>query len=86
MAHFQPAEPQIDQKLVRQLRASVVLLGPMLARFKKSFRPEKGDKIEYLAMAHPDKLSIYKSAQTPCLLAAAIWVGKTRLIDNLLVK
>lgn len=93
-SRLSPPERARAARIYSSLQAMALLIkskpkmkpATLLTDFKKSLKPEKGDKIEYLAMAHPDTLALYKTSQTPCLLAAAVWVGKTRLIDNLLVR
>ncbi len=56
------------------------------ARFRQEFAADKEDTIEYLELVHPDTLEPLQTARRPSLLAAAVYVGKTRLIDNLLIK
>jgi pantoate--beta-alanine ligase len=58
----------------------------MLSQFKKVLNPTPQDKIEYLELVHPDSLMPLKTAKKPFLLATAVWIGKTRLIDNLYLK
>jgi pantoate--beta-alanine ligase len=45
-----------------------------------------GIKIEYLQVCDPDTLDRPRKITSPVLLAGALWVGKTRLIDNILVR
>ena len=70
-------------KVLRDVKAAI-LAGkkPGLDRFKKML---KGDRVEYLEIVDPETLAPKRSARPPCLIAAAVWVGKTRLIDNILV-
>jgi pantoate--beta-alanine ligase len=42
-------------------------------------------RIEYLALVHPETLREVDSVENDARLALAIWVGKTRLIDNTLL-
>ncbi|MBI2916265.1 MAG: pantoate--beta-alanine ligase [Elusimicrobia bacterium] len=53
--------------------------------FYKGLDLSEEDRVEYFEVVHPDTLTTLKKIQTPFLLAAAVWIGKTRLIDNLLV-
>ncbi|MDY6838253.1 MAG: pantoate--beta-alanine ligase [Thermodesulfobacteriota bacterium] len=39
-------------------------------------------KIDYVTLCHPETLEDVKRVEEPSLLALAVWVGKTRLIDN----
>lgn len=43
-------------------------------------------RIEYAAIVHPDTLMEVTQIEGPVVLLLAVWIGKTRLIDNLLVK
>jgi len=40
-------------------------------------------KIDYVAIVDPRNLEPLKKIEHPCLAAAAIRLGKTRLIDNI---
>lgn len=42
-------------------------------------------KIDYIEVVDPETLKRPTSFKRPLLLAAAIWLGKTRLIDNILI-
>ena len=43
-------------------------------------------RIEYVAIVHPDTLKEVVIIEGPVVLLLAVWIGKTRLIDNLWVK
>lgn len=58
----------------------------LLKIFKKQLHPEKSDRIEYLEFLEPDSLLPAKKFHPPLLIAAAVWIGGTRLIDNILMK
>jgi pantoate--beta-alanine ligase len=45
----------------------------------------QGVQIEYFSVADPETLAPVEHIAGPVLIAAAIWVGKTRLIDNVTV-
>lgn len=47
---------------------------------------EKGTKIDYIFIGDPESLKPYEKVNGPALLALAVWVGKTRLIDNTILK
>lgn len=51
---------------------------------KKLGRPRRD--VDYLEIVHPETLKPLKKFRPPCLIASAVWMGKTRLIDNLLVR
>ena len=41
-------------------------------------------QIEYLEVVDPSTMTPLETISGPALIAAAVWLGKTRLIDNLL--
>jgi pantoate--beta-alanine ligase len=43
-------------------------------------------KVDYVAVADPETLRAKEPKELPVLLAAAVFFGATRLIDNILVK
>lgn len=43
-------------------------------------------KIDYVAVAHPETLDDLKSLKKPLVIVIAVWIGKTRLIDNICLK
>jgi pantoate--beta-alanine ligase len=44
-----------------------------------------GVKLEYFSLVSPDTLAPVERIEGPVLIAAAIWLGQTRLIDNVAV-
>jgi pantoate--beta-alanine ligase len=49
-------------------------------------RQEPVAKIDYVSVARPDTLDAVSRIDGPVVLVLAVWIGKTRLIDNALVK
>jgi pantoate--beta-alanine ligase len=47
-------------------------------------RREPGIRVEYLEIVDPDEMQPVSTINAPVRIAAAIWVGSTRLIDNVL--
>lgn len=43
-------------------------------------------KIDYVAVCDPETLEDVDQIDRPALMALAVWVGKTRLIDNMILK
>ncbi|MFN0117189.1 MAG: pantoate--beta-alanine ligase [Elusimicrobiota bacterium] len=41
--------------------------------------------IDYIQVIDPTSLKAFGSKKGPCVIAAAVWIGKTRLIDNIWV-
>jgi pantoate--beta-alanine ligase len=42
-------------------------------------------RIDYVSVVDPLTLAPLRRIRRPALLAAAVWIGKTRLIDNVLI-
>jgi pantoate--beta-alanine ligase len=57
----------------------------ILSQFKKILALSPEDKLEYLEVVDPETLLPLKKFRPPALIATALWIGKTRLIDNLLI-
>jgi pantoate--beta-alanine ligase len=59
------------------------------ARLEKRLKQVLGSipksKIDYISVVDPWTLAPMKRIHRPALIAGAIWIGKTRLIDNILV-
>ncbi len=79
------------------LHRTLVRAGSLLRQRKKSAPALKGwmacamgkaplARIDYLEVVHPGTLQPVARAGGPCLLAAAVYFGNTRLIDNLLIR
>jgi pantoate--beta-alanine ligase len=70
-ARIAAGERGVDE-VVRQMR-----------RIADEGRPTK---IEYISVVDPDSLQIVRCIDGPVLAALAVWFGRTRLIDNLLIE
>jgi pantoate--beta-alanine ligase len=57
----------------------------VLAEMRKEIRKTKGAKIDYLAITNAETLENIREIKGKVLIAAAVRIGKTRLIDNLLI-
>ncbi len=57
----------------------------ILKKLRNSLRRTPGIRLDYLEMVDPETLEKVKEAREKALLVGAVWVGKTRLIDNLMV-
>lgn len=57
------------------------LRGGILKRLKANF-----DRIDYVEFLEPKTLQPVRLIRPPLVIAAAGWVGKTRLIDNVIIK
>ena len=54
----------------------------IFSRFLEVLGRKRRD-VDYLEIVHPETLQPLKKIRPPCLIAAAVRIGKTRLIDNL---
>jgi len=55
-------------------------------RLRKLINSQKATRIDYLEIVDPKTLRPVKRIRKAALLALAVFVGKTRLIDNALIK
>ena len=58
---------------------------PILQRMKEIILAESETHIDYLAIVHTSSLEPMDEILNECLIALAVFVGKVRLIDNLLI-
>ena len=92
-ARLSPAERERAARLplaLCSIRDSIisgesVTIELLRTQFKKMLKGGRGDKVEYLDIVDPETLAPKKHLRPPLLIAAAVWIGKTRLIDNILV-
>lgn len=74
---------QNGKELIRRgERDAATVRGSMI----RMIRREKTTQIDYVVLAHPESLHSISRIEGPVVLLLAVWIGKTRLIDNLLVK
>ncbi len=90
--YLSASERETAKRLPLALRtaASMIKAGETGARevtrsFRKTIATGPGLKLEYFSVCLPDTLEPVDAIQGRTLLAAAVKVGKTRLIDNILV-
>lgn len=58
----------------------------IVREMKKLIRQKKIAKIDYAAVVDLKSLKPLKKISDHCLIALAVWIGKTRLIDNICLK
>lgn len=68
-----------------QIAAGVTAASAVEAAMQQVIAAEPLARVDYLAVADPDTLEPLHSITGPALLAAAVYVGSTRLIDNRVV-
>jgi pantoate--beta-alanine ligase len=57
----------------------------LIAAGKKEFASQSAVRLDYVEIADPDSLQPVPAVERPALAAVAAYIGKTRLIDNLLL-
>ena len=74
---------RLAEKMVSQGSRS----GPEIIQAIKNYiQSFSNTKIDYIFLGDPESLKPYEEIVKETLLALAVWVGKTRLIDNTLLK
>lgn len=58
----------------------------IISRMKQMIKQKKNAKIDYIAIVDPINLKPLKNISGNCLIALAVRVGKTRLIDNMIIR
>jgi pantoate--beta-alanine ligase len=57
----------------------------IIQNMRRLIQAKKTAKIEYITVVDQDNLQPLKKISDNCLIALAVWIGKTRLIDNTIV-
>jgi len=58
----------------------------IIAEIKRLIKKRKVARIDYVAIVDLNNLKPVRHISGKCLLALAVWIGKTRLIDNTILK
>lgn len=71
-----------------QLANSLIAIGQtdskiILQAMKNNIQKEKNAQLDYIAIVNPDTLGLMPKIEPPVLICLAIYIGNTRLIDNL---
>ncbi|WP_432409105.1 pantoate--beta-alanine ligase [Wukongibacter sp. M2B1] len=66
----------------RQLSEKGIKCLPVLEKYEESLLKNGFDRIEYIAIVDKDKLTPVEYVENEARLLAAVWIGDTRLIDN----
>ncbi len=89
--HLTPRERQSAPVLIQALRAAERLIsggatsaGEIKREVSRGFAEHPEVRVEYLEIADPEEMQPVDSVSGPVRVAGAIWIGKTRLIDNVL--
>ncbi len=59
---------------------------PIIASVRAEIEREPLARIEYVSLCHPCSLAAVQRIDGEALLAMAVWIGSTRLIDNTILK
>jgi len=57
----------------------------IIKRMRQLIKKKKNTKIDYIEIVEMDNLNPLKVISDNCLIALAVWIGKTRLIDNMII-
>lgn len=58
----------------------------IINRIRLLIKKNKSARIDYIEIVHPDNLKPLNKILDKCLIALAVYIGKIRLIDNVLIK
>ena len=58
----------------------------IILTMKNLIRTRKRTKVDYISVVDKEKLETVKKVKNEILVALAVWIGKTRLIDNMSVR
>lgn len=92
-AYLSPLERAVSARLPAALRSAAQLIKSgrpfsvekVRAAASAELRKIPGARVQYLSLVDPDTLTPARDFRRGVLLAAAVYVGKTRLIDNILI-
>jgi pantoate--beta-alanine ligase len=88
-AYLKPGERPTALRLNRSLGQAQAMIDSgerdsevILSTIREYLTAEGGARIDYVQLCHPETLEDVAPIEGPTVLAMAVWVGKTRLIDN----
>jgi len=91
-AYFSPGERERATVLYKSLLLAKEMVNSgekdckkIKDRMKKLIVSE-GGRIDYVEIVHPESLESLKKVEDKARALVAVWIGKTRLIDNMLLK
>jgi len=68
------------------IKSGITDSGKIIDRLRRFIKKKKNVKIDYISVVDMDNLNPVKKVSKKCLIALAVWIGRTRLIDNIIVK
>jgi pantoate--beta-alanine ligase len=92
-AYLNPAERQAALCLSRSLRRAECLVksgerraAAILERVRSEIAAEPLARLEYASLSDPESLVEIEELRESAVLALAVWIGKVRLIDNVMLQ
>ena len=92
-AYLDSAERRAASCLYRSLKIAESLVESgertgevVLAAVTGEIAKEPRARMEYAQLCHPESLHAVQQIEQPTLLALAVWIGKARLIDNMILR
>jgi pantoate--beta-alanine ligase len=73
------------QKAHDMIKSGIIKSSTVRAHIRRIISGAKSARIDYIATVDPETLAEMKTIKGKCLVAVAAWIGKTRLIDNIIV-
>ncbi|MFH1201933.1 MAG: pantoate--beta-alanine ligase [Candidatus Omnitrophota bacterium] len=70
----------------RMIKNGVRNSGPIISSIKNLISSKKTAKIDYVKIVDPESLLEFRKIKNKSLIALAVWFGKTRLIDNTIIR
>ena len=90
--YLNPEERRAAQVLSRSLNEARAMItagsrdaGPVTARMRSLIEAEPAARIDYVEAVDPDELKPVEGLRDGTLIALAVFIGRTRLIDNMIV-
>lgn len=93
-AYLSAAERAASTLISKSLQQSVDLVqceklknsGKIIQKIQKEIRRIPGSRIDYIEVRDAGNLAPLKFIDRPAVIAVAVWVGRTRLIDNIVIR
>ncbi len=91
--YLSPAEREVARLIPESLKRAKELVeegvsesARIIEEMKKVMDRKPGIVVDYINVCHPQTLEDVERVEDEALVALAVWVGRARLIDNLLIK
>jgi len=75
--------PESLRLVKKMLKSGMRNSNMIITAIKRLINSKKSARIDYIAIVDPVNLKSVKNVSAGSLVAVAVWIGKTRLIDNL---